>query len=158
MTDHEWAAFTKRLFTQYPSVIDRLRRVSPDPDESLRMWRKQLERFSFHDCMELLEEWMTAGKSPWNAYAIEEAPRVIAGTLIERANVARRRREVEETRRQARRQKRLGSFAMADLMPDSPCKNALVTLIPIHKRLLAGEITADEYNDRKREVFRREGI
>lgn len=158
MTDHEWAAFTKRLFTQYPSVIDRLRRVSPDPDESLRIWRKQLERFSFHECMELLEEWMTAGKSPWNAYAIEEAPRVIAATLIERANQARRRREVEETLRQARRPKRLGSFCMTDLMPDSPSRNAKVALQPIHKKMLDGEITAAEYEDAVQEIFRREGI
>lgn len=149
MSDGEWVEFTLRLFTEYPSLHDRLKRSAVDYKATIGHWRKKLSRYTAAELNAVLDKWDSENTIPWDSYAIEQAPAVIAsvasnirGHKSERERVAEM---VNDPRSKANRaQTNDGSGCVFSYIKGSMCE-VFETLRPLNKKMLDGEITEAEY-------------
>lgn len=146
MTDSEWIAFTKRLFIEYPSLHDRLKRSASDYAGTLLHWRTKLSRFEATELNAVLDFWDRTNASPWDSFAVEQAVTIIANV----ASKARDRRsakvEVEHIREAGRKPRtmqveQVGGFSCFD----KPMTEAYLKLRPINAKWKAGEISNTDY-------------
>ena len=147
MSDADWAKFVTRLFVEYPSLHERLKRSAVDYVATIEHWRRKLSRFEASELNAVLDFWDTTQASPWDSFAVEQAVTIIANV----ASKARDRRsakvEVEHIREAGRKPRTMQDGAQVSAYDsfDSPMAAAYSKLRPIHKRFLDGEISHAEY-------------
>ncbi len=155
MTDSEWIAFTKRLFIEYPSLHDRLKRSASDYAGTLLHWRTKLSRFEATELNAVLDFWDRTNASPWDSFAVEQAVSVIANVATKARDRRSAKVEVEHIREAGRKPRTMQDGAQVSAYDsfDSPMAAAYSKLRPIHKRYKSGELSESEWFCAKDEIL-----
>jgi hypothetical protein len=150
MTNDEWTRFTKRLFIEYPSLWDRLQRA-PSPVETLAHWQRKLDRYTLDELNAVLDVWDKGNVRPWDSYALEAAPAIIASVCDKNRESLMRKEQSNKIREAGRnpRKQRYDGERVAFSAIKGEMKVAYEKLRPIHQRFLNGEITESDYNETK---------
>lgn len=149
MSDGEWVEFTLRLFTEYPSLHDRLKRSAVDYKATIGFWRKKLSRYSASELNAVLDKWDRENTIPWDSYAIEQAPAVIAsvasnirGHKSEREKVAEM---VNDPRSKSKRAQTNNGNGCVFSYIEGSMREVYEVLSPLYGKMLAGEISEADY-------------
>ena len=139
MTDAEFTTFAKRLFVSFPSLFDWLKSSSPDPTETQSIWRETLRPYSLAECLNIIDDWNTGKSKPFEAYERDKVH------LIIRAMIGLQRD------RQRKRDENAGRSKAYEKLPNTPYTDATMASVylklrPLHKKMLDGEMSAEEYN------------
>jgi len=149
MTDVEWNSFSSRLFIEYPSLFDRLKRSCGNTlDQTLSHWRKKLSRFTASELYAVLDRWEADNTVPWDAWAIEQAPAVLANVASNMRSVQSERDKVnamlDDPRSKHRKQSNSEGLSFSILTGNM--RDVYLVMRPLYKQLMDGEITQDEYH------------
>lgn len=147
MNDTEWDQFKARLFTEYPSLHERLKRSAVDYVGTLNHWRKKLSRFEATELNAVLDFWDKANANPWDSFAVEQAVAVIANVASKARDRLNAKVEVEHIREAGRKPRSMQDGAQVSAYDsfDSPMAAAYLKLRPIHKRYKAGELSESDW-------------
>lgn len=146
MTPEEFNVWRKQMFVQYPNVHEWLQDKSPDPPATMRHWCAVLERYTFDECMAVLDEWARIGNEPFKAYEREQIPFLVRST-------AQRTRDREAKKQQLAIERHYRNAGRGESLADNLAeqfnrlglKEAILELVPKHKQFLDGELSKEEY-------------
>lgn len=161
MTEAEFTKFTKRLFTNYPSLHGWLKHNSPDPEGTLRHWHRQLADYSYTECLGVLAEWEKSTSDPFGYNSRDMAALLIRAVIDNHRMKDRRRVEVARMRDAARRTRMGEGVSFGEAIIERVGfrgKEAIEILGPIQAKIKTGEITPAEYEQKKESVFAELGI
>jgi hypothetical protein len=155
MNDTEWNEFKTRLFIEYPSLHERLKRSATDYVGTLNHWRTKLSRFTFAELIAVLDYWDAKNTQPWDGFAVEQAVAVIANVASKARDRRNAKEQVEQIRSAGRKPRTMQDGAQVSAYEsfDSPMAAAYEKLRPIHKRYKLGEISSTEYFLAKDEIL-----
>lgn len=157
MTNEEFLEFSQSLFVAFPSLREWLADKSPDPQATLRVWRKTLAPYTLAECMSIVDAWSCGELPPFEAYERDKVHLRIRSHVALRRDRAARKREAFNAGEPYRRKQR-GEVDMAEVLGDSSMAAAELELRPIHKRMLDGEITQAEYRATLEDTLEKHGI
>lgn len=144
MDQPQWITFTERLFVEYPSLFERLQRA-PSPEATLEHWRKKLSRYRLDELNAVLDAWDRSNARPWDSYALESAPAIIASVCDKNREKESRKAESERIREAGRNPRRKATGFQFSILQGSS-KEAYEKLRPLHAKAKTGEISWKDYN------------
>ena len=148
ISDADWAKFITRLFVEYPSLHERLKRSAVDYVATIEHWRRKLSRFDASELNAVLDFWDRTNASPWDSFAVEQAVSVIANVATKARDRRSAKVEVEHIREAGRKPRSMqGGEAVSGfsvINDDSPMAAAYLKLRPIHKRYKDGELSESD--------------
>lgn len=155
MIDTDWAKFITRLFVEYPSLHERLKRSAVDYVGTLNHWRKKLSRFTADELNAVLDYWDAKNTQPWDGFAVEQAVSIIANVASKARDRLSAKVEVEHIREAGRKPRTMqnGEQVSAYDSFDSPMAAAYLKLRPIHKRYKDGELSESDWFMAKYDVL-----
>lgn len=157
ITDAEWAKFITRLFVEYPSLHERLKRSAVDYVATIEHWRKKLSRFEVSELNAVLDFWDKTNTNPWDSFAVEQAVAVIANVASKARDRRNAKVEVEHIREAGRKPRSMQNgetvSGFSVINDDSPMAAAYLKLRPIHKRYKDGELSESDWFCAKDEIL-----
>lgn len=166
MNAQEFEQFTERLFIAFPSLGEWINEKSPEPQETLRVWRRCLDGYSVAECDSVLERWSTGVLEAFKAYERDQVHLMIR-QVIERDRSLKRKatrdadsKDYWSQEMQRRMSRRTGTHEGGHVAGESvlaACGSEMVAafekLKPAHKRMLDGELPEAEYVRFKNKVL-----
>ena len=143
MTSEEYDTFSHRLFVQFPSLTEWLERNSPAPQETHDLWEETLRPFRLDECLGVLAAWQQSSSAPFAAHERDQVAAIVASCVRKQREKHAKKHEQDSMRLAVEFNRRGGAYDV--LRGDVGMLEAFNKLQPLHKQMLDGEMSREDY-------------
>lgn len=155
MVDSDARQFIQDLVIAFPVVDDIAKFNSPDIAATHRSWARVLSECTKDECYAILNDWIDGKEQPPSAIDCKMIAHAIRSMIHRRRDKQRKRDESHKIRETGRnpRKRTCDGERIAFSCIKGNMREAFEKLVPLHRRMLAGEISQSDYDDIKTSVL-----